>query len=272
MILLTGASGFIGRNIQKYLNKKNINYKIITSKKNKYKYTNQNYVYIHSKNLFKESDFWWSQSLKNVDLVIHLAWYANHKDYLYSKKNLECLKGSKRIAKIAAKNSIKKFVGIGSCIEYENTNRKISVNSALNDSTVYGSTKIQFYNFLNKNFKKQNMSFLWCRLFFVYGEDDYSSKIYNYSKKQIIKGEKIILKDNSKILDFIPVELAAKKIVLASINKNTGVFNVCTGKGQSIDSFISNIAKKLKKKITLEVNNNFPKIKIIGYPSKILKN
>ena len=107
---------------------------------------------------------------------------------------------------------------------------------------------------------------------FVYGEDDYSSKIYNYSKKQIIKGEKIILKDNSKILDFIPVEVAAKKIVLASINKNTGVFNVCTGKGQSIDSFISNIAKKLKKKITLEVNNNFPKIKIIENTYKILKN
>ena len=272
MILLTGASGFIGKNIQKYLIKKNIHYKIITSKKINYKNTNQNCVYIYSKNLFKENDFWWSQSLKNVDLVIHLAWYANHKDYLYSKKNVECLKGSKRIAKIAAKNSVKKFVGIGSCIEYKNTNRKLGVNSKLNDSTVYGRTKIQFYNFLNKNFKKQNMSFLWCRLFFVYGEDDYNSKIYNYSKEQIIKGNKIILKDNSKILDFIPVEVAAKKIVLASINKNTGVFNICSGKGQSIDAFILNIAKKLKKKITLEIKKNFPKIKIIGHPSKILKN
>jgi nucleoside-diphosphate-sugar epimerase len=80
--LLTGSTGFVGRNILVNLLKKNISLSVVVRKKNQHKLNEfpsiKNVFY--TDNLFLESKDWWRKVCQNIDVVIHAAWYTQHDD------------------------------------------------------------------------------------------------------------------------------------------------------------------------------------------------
>ena len=113
-ILITGGSGFVGKQIIKKLYPNN---KLTLILRNKPDKKDRRINYIFTKNIFTKKKDWFLNKLKNIDMVIHCAWYVNHKDYLTSPKNLDCLNGTIEIAKACIEVGVKKFVGIGTCFE-----------------------------------------------------------------------------------------------------------------------------------------------------------
>jgi dTDP-6-deoxy-L-talose 4-dehydrogenase (NAD+) len=157
-ILVTGANGFIGKHVVKYLISKNKKIKIIVRKKNNL-FKNKNIKIIYTKNLFKEKKNNLKNFLKNVNTVIHLAWFVKPNDYLNSEKNIECLIGTINLAEACAQSKVKNFIGIGTCFEYKINNKKISVNSALEPKNLYSATKLSVYYSLLNFFNKKKLIF-----------------------------------------------------------------------------------------------------------------
>ena len=124
--LITGANGFIGKYVVKYLIKKNKKIKIIIRKKNNF-FKNKKIKIFYTKNLFLEEKKNLRKILRNVNTVIHLAWYAKPNDYLNSEKNMECLIGTLNLAKACVESKVKNFIGIGTCFEYKMNSKKIIV-------------------------------------------------------------------------------------------------------------------------------------------------
>ena len=92
---------------------------------------------------WKES--WYRNICKDVDIVIHVAWYAEPGKYLESDLNLECLSGTLKFAQAAAELDVEKFVGIGTCFEYDLTSTNLlDTHSPLNPQFLY-STSISLY-------------------------------------------------------------------------------------------------------------------------------
>ena len=98
MILLTGASGFVGRQVLKEIIDRSIDCTIICRDVDKIRPDQKKNIknIIVSKNIFTESKEWWFDNLNGIDVIIHLAWFVEPGEYLESKKNLECLKEDHR--------------------------------------------------------------------------------------------------------------------------------------------------------------------------------
>ena len=298
-VLLTGSTGFLGKQLRRLLHKNNIKTILILRKKIDLL---DNEIAIYTDDLFSENKVFWQQIFddynKNNDgkitTILHSAWYAEPGKYLHSPLNEQCYFGTKNLAEVAIKNNIQNFIGIGTCLEYFLPNDNIlTTDSALNTNSEisYIKYKIKTYLELAKLFnnEKQNKnSYLsWCRLFFVYGENEDSRKLTAYCHNQFKNQQEVILNNGDLQRDFIDIKTAAEQIVNnlilnynhTNLTQKSQVYNLCSGKAITIKNWVYNIAKLYNTndfnaenliKINTDKNRNInsfePQI-IVGKPS-----
>ena len=168
--------------------------------------------------------------------------------YFESLKNLNCLEGSIRLAKACKIKRVKKFIGIGSCLEYEIKNKKISPSDKLSINSIYSGTKILLYNFCKDLFYNSETNFIWCRIFYLYGKGEPKQKLVSYVLSRVLKNKFAKLSGGSQIKDFINVDDASNQIIEVIKNdRYSGSLNICSGQGISVKKFIIGIVKKIKK-------------------------
>ena len=146
-VLLTGGTGFVGRHVLSILLANGVNVRLISRTPAEQLIKSSKKVeFIYTPNAFVESAEWWNKQCEGVDRVIHLAWYVEPGEYLDSFKNLECLNGSVNLAMASIRSGVTKFVGIGTCFEYdleEPVPKKTT--SQLNPKTIYAASKASLY-------------------------------------------------------------------------------------------------------------------------------
>lgn len=246
-VLLTGATGFVGRQIYKNLLNLDVNISIIAREESLRKLPELNHKtnITYSENLFKENLKWWETALEDVNILIHSAWYAEPGLYLQSDKNIECLIGTLNMAKIASKMPLNKFIGIGSCFEYDLTGSNPLISEApLNPNTLYSSTKVAAYYTLRALFSQENIPFAWCRLFYLYGEGEDPRRFIPYLHQKLSNGEVAALTSGDQIRDYMDVYEAGKLIADLSLTDKAGAINICSGQPQSIKSIAQKIANQ----------------------------
>lgn len=264
-VLITGSSGFVGSQILKILQNYDFEiYPIVRSDKSKIKNK------IFTNNLFTEDDAFFINACKDMDLVIHSAWYAEPGKYLYSKKNIECLEGTIRLARISAELGVKRFVGIGTCFEYDLSEELLSTDTKILPKTPYASAKASVWTGLSNLLPLMGTSFLWCRLFFLTGENEDSRRLIPYIHKRLSSGLFAELTSGSQIVDYIDVKEAANQICEAAISNLSGAVNICSGEGKTVKEIAYEIADIYGRRDLLRFGSKpdrptDPK-KIIGVP------
>jgi dTDP-6-deoxy-L-talose 4-dehydrogenase (NAD+) len=176
--------------------------------------------------------------------VIHVAWYVNPNDYNTSLRNYTCFSGTKKIALACKKNKIKKFVGIGTCFEYDLNFRYLSVYTPLKPLSIYAKNKVKTFKYCNNLFLKSGIDFLWCRLFYLFGNGEPKEKLFSYLKSKLIKKEKITLGNKNIVRDYLNIKKAAKIIVENSLKDTNGPLNICSGKGVTLKEIADKMIKK----------------------------
>ena len=245
-ILITGGNGFIGTYVKKFLKKRKLT--IISSKEKK---DVKNIKYLHEKDLFNKKISWWKKKLKNIDVVLHLAWSVKSKNYLNINLNIKCLKGSKKIIDAISSYENIKFIGVGSCLEYK-PEKKRKICNIVKPKTLYAHSKNKLYLYAKKKLKKKKL--LWLRPFFVYGKNEQKHKLYSLIKKNSKKNNFTkILKNPYHVFDFITVSDAGRQIAKFSLSNLHGVFDVCSGRGLTVSKFAEKI---LNKKIKFKIKNS----------------
>jgi dTDP-6-deoxy-L-talose 4-dehydrogenase (NAD+) len=237
VILITGINGFLGKSLINYL-PKNYKYLFVTRKKIN-KNLNLNFKNIYTKNLFIEKFKWWKKKLKNVKVIIHLAWDIKNKNYKSSKKNLMCQLGSLTIANSAIEAGVKKFIMMGSILELED--RK----------NLYSKSKIETLKLLKMKFKSTKVIFKWLRISYLYGENEQSFKLKTYIEESLRNKKKIILKNPKMKHDFIEVNNACKQIIRHIFkNKNKKIISyIKSNKKITVENFTKYIKRKYKENI-----------------------
>lgn len=245
-VLLTGATGFVGRQVLSNLLKKKINIQAIIRKGKEHFFNDIKFKInlIPTNDLFKESAEWWQEKCKDVDTIIHLAWYVEPGKYLQSSKNIDCVIGSLNLIKGAKKAGIRRFIGIGTCFEYDLDNGYLSVNTPLKPKTPYAGAKAGLYTLLSQLLPLQSIEFSWCRLFYIYGEGEDERRLVPYLHKQISKGEVAELTSGNQVRDFLNVSEVGQMIADIALSKQVGVVNICSGKPITVRQLAEKIADK----------------------------
>ena len=263
-ILITGATGFLGANLVKFLYNDNKNISILINKNSNLwrindiiKQIDVNNVNIKNKNKVYEK-------IKEIkpDYVYHLATYGVHP----SQNNLdEIIKtnilGTSNILHALEKYGIKRLVNVGSGFEYGKGKNNIKETDCLNPLTPYGITKVT-QSLLVKYFSElKNIPSVTLRPFTPYGRMESKGRLISDIMISIIKNKPLNLSSMYTYRDFIFIDdvLDALKKA-ANVPKIEGeIFNIGSGKATSIKKIVDTSMKLVKNKPEIKWNSNKPR-------------
>ena len=244
LILLTGAAGFVGRQVLRALGERGCQVRPVVreGKQERFAHDDAIETIVASRDIFAESAAWWARACSGADTVIHAAWYAESGQYLQSPKNQECLSGTLRLAEGAVQAKVRRFVGIGTCFEYDLDAGRLSIKTPLKPSTPYAQAKVDAFNALSVALPRQGVAFAWCRLFYLYGEGEDSRRLVSYVRARLQAGEPAELSSGSQVRDFLDVREAARMIVDVALGSQEGPVNICSGKPVTVRELAERIA------------------------------
>jgi len=241
-IAITGANGFVGRHVLNHLLRENHNIKILVRKSKIRNQYQPNIKVIELNDLFHEKAETLKQILKGVEILIHLAWYTEPNQYLTSPLNIDCLTGTLNLAKAFVEAGGRRFIGIGTCFEYDTDQCLLSINTPLKPKSIYAASKASAFQLLTQIFSVSGVEFSWCRLFYLYGDGEDTRRLVAYIKQKLSIGETVELTSGNQIRDFLDVQDAAKMIVEESLGSLQGPINICSGIPITIRQIAENIA------------------------------
>ena len=229
-VLLTGATGFVGRQVLRVLAERGIRVRLVVREGAALPASPAAIEsVVETRDLFAETDDWWAAVCQGIDTVIHVAWYVEAGQYLQSPRNLDCLMGTLQLAKGAAQSQVRRFIGIGTCFEYDLTGGMLSVETPLRPLTPYAGAKAAAYLALLQWLPLQGVEFAWCRLFYLYGEGEDARRLVPYLRNKLAAREPAELTSGNQIRDFLDVGEAARLIVAAALSDRQGPVNICSG-------------------------------------------
>ncbi len=242
-ILLTGATGFVGRQIFAALCKADVELRLVVRVGSESSLPQIDAAEIvRTDDIFEESVEWWAVTCQGVDIVIHAAWYAEPAVYMQSPKNLDCLAGTLQLAAACVRAGVQRFVGIGSCSEYDMSCGYLSIDTPLRPSTLYAAAKAAAFLFLSMLLPQQGVSFAWARPFYLYGEGEDDRRLVPYLRARLSAGEPAELSSGTQIRDYLDVAEAGEMIATLALGPVTGPVNICSGTAQTVRELAEKIA------------------------------
>lgn len=238
-LLITGATGFVGSAVMRALAGRDVQTRCVTRKGTTVPGAGE---IIETEDLFAETAAWWAAQCADIDMVLHIAWYAEPGKYLTSEKNLACLTGTLELAKGAAQAGVARFVGTGTCFEYAFGDGMLYTDGPLDPQTPYAAAKTSAYLMLKTYFAQRDLSFLWARLFYLHGEGEDPRRLAPYIHKQLAAGAPADLTEGTQIRDFIDVNDAAALLLEDAFGNKTDACNISTGSGITVRALAEQIA------------------------------
>ena len=242
-IMITGATGFVGRQVLNALSDSNVKITaVVREGKPMPDWWGDVDLTVTSPDLFKEGEEWWAEICQNFDIVVHLAWYAEPGKYLMSLKNMDCLSGTLNLAKGAAKAGVRRFVGIGTCFEYDLSDGMLSVDTPLKPATPYAGAKAAACMMLSQWLPLHQVGFAWCRLFYLYGQGEDVRRLVPYLRTRLRAGKPAELTAGIQIRDFMDVAEAGEQIAKIVLGNRQGPVNICSGIPVTVRQLAEHIA------------------------------
>ena len=254
LVLVTGATGFVGRSVLRALGEYGAPVRLVVRDGQQAQLDTPSTIeqILTTLNLFAESPDWWASVCKGVDTVVHVAWYAEPGKYLNSSQNLDCLTGTLNLAKGAVLAGVRRFIGIGTCFEYDLTAGMLSVDTPLRPITPYAGAKAAAFMTLSQWLPTHGIEFAWCRLFYLHGEGEDSRRLAPYLRARLSAGEPAELTSGTQIRDFLDIRNAGRMIAEIAMSSEQGPINICSGIPITVRQFAEQIADEYGRRDLLK--------------------
>lgn len=232
-IVVTGASGFIGRHVLTDLLQHEADIVAVTRDATRLTDFSEA-VRVVEMNIANPTPDCFEQ-MDCPDVLIHLAWEGlpNYKSLHHFETELP---RQYHFLKTMIEAGLPSLLVTGTCFEYGMQSGPLSEEMPTKPNNPYGYAKDalrQQLEFL-KLVKPFNLS--WARLFYMYGEGQPSTSLYPKLKASVLRGDRVFnMSGGEQLRDYLPVEEVASQIVrLSMAQRNIGTINICSGKPVSV--------------------------------------
>lgn len=246
-ILIIGGTGFIGY----HFSKKCLSHKfevtsLSRSKPSKTrKLKNVKYIFadISNKRNLK------LKIKKEYDYIVNFGGDVDHHGKNTFKSHF---KGCKNLAEIFQNKKIKKFIQMGSSVEYGKNKSPhaeknlIKINPKLN--SIYARAKLSSTKFLLKLFKNRKFPVTIFRLYLTYGPKQDANRIIPFTILQCLKNKEFPCSKGDQYRDFIYIDDVVN-ILFKSLDYKGAegqIFNICSNQPVQIKRVINLIKSKCK--------------------------
>jgi nucleoside-diphosphate-sugar epimerase len=243
-VLVTGASGFIGRQCVPLLVSKG--YEVHALSRRQPPETASPKVSWHEVDLLEPRRASELVSQVRPDGLLHLAWYAEPGKFWEAKDNLEWVRASLELFRAFEDHGGTRLVAAGSCAEYDCSAGECLENATpLQPATLYGTCKHALEQILHASSRQTGLSSAWGRIFFPYGPHEHLSRLVAYAVRSLLREEPALCSEGRQILDFIHVEDAASAFIRLLESEVQGPVNIGSGSPVAVRDVVQEIGRQL---------------------------
>ena len=245
LILVVGATGFLGFNVVRQLVKKKFNILSISRKKPlKQKFIKKvNYFYVNIANRTKL--FKLLKNFKNINYVINFGGEVNHSDFKNTYHSH--YKGVVNLSDFFLHKNLKLFIQIGSSLEYGKNKAAHNETLKSKPNSTYAKAKYLSTKYLYNISSKYNFPAIVLRLYQIYGPFQDKNRFIPYVIDQCLKNKKFPTSNGYQFRDFLYIDDFVKLIlqIIKKKYKKFKLLNVGTGKPIQIRKIIELIKFKV---------------------------
>lgn len=180
---------------------------------------------------------------------IHLGWYARPADYLVDVAgNLESLRSSCALVGWLGRRGVTHLVAVGSGAEYGVSDEPHDEDECPDPWSVYGAAKSAFHQLLRSSMRPQAMRVAWARVFNVTGPGEHPDRLVPTVVRRLLAGDPVDLSPGGQVRDFLDVDDVASALVALSTAGAEGTFNVCSGHGIVLRDLLGGIGDRLGRR------------------------
>jgi len=270
-ILITGGAGFIGSNLAFYFQKKHpkANVVVLDSFRSGETLSNGNLKsFGHFKNLIGFRGEIISGDINDKDLLLDLEVNYNF-DYIFHEAAISDTTALEQDLMIKTNvNAYKDLLDLAvahdanmiyasSAATYGNAESPQRVGREA-PQNVYGFSKLSMDNLSREYIKDSDITIVGLRYFNVYGPHEYfknttASMVLQFGHQLLAGKNPRLFEDSDKILrDFIYIEDIIQANIKAMEPKESGVYNVGTGKARSFQDIVDILQRELGTEFTCE--------------------
>jgi len=230
-IFLTGASGFVGRQIARALIA--LGYDVLAFTRG-------------VGDFLSPAERGTALADARAEIVVHAAWYVEHGAFWQADVNRRWREESIRFIDEAKRAGVARFVGLGTCYEYAWPREGLcdERRTPLATHTPYDEAKSETRAYLAAR-ESAGFSTAWARLFFLYGEGEGANRLAPSVARALLRGEKFRCSSGPLLRDFLDVREAGAAIAALALSEVRGPVNIASGAPLSLGAFACMIGEEL---------------------------
>lgn len=241
-ILITGATGLIGREVQELLRLRDDSV-LILSRRDAPESTPFKWL---KGDLFDKCFIRDAIRGFRPTHLLNLAWCTTG-NYLTSSVNCQFLDAGVNLAHEFAEIGGVRAVYAGTCFEYDLSKVKdITESDPLNvDKYLYTRCKNELRLLAGSLFSKFGVSFSFGRIFYAFGRREHKSRLTGLVLDKLLHNDVVVIKSGPLLRDYVYSKDVAGAFLALLDSPVTGPVNICTGREISIHDFVMNLANAI---------------------------
>lgn len=266
-VLLTGATGFIGRHCLPALvaarprfdeihavstrdAPDNFSARELSGEADSETATTTTSVHWHKANLLSDDEMKRLLAEVKPTHLLHMAWYAEPGKYWTSPVNEEWLRASNELLRAFVAHGGERVVVAGTCAEYDwhdGDGYCSERETRIAPATLYGQCKHALHDALEELAREHGTSAAWGRIFFLYGAHEHPQRLVASVIRALLRDEPARSTHGEQLRDFLFVQDVADAFVALLGSDVRGAVNIASGEVVSLKAVIKKIAEKLDR-------------------------
>jgi len=246
-IVVTGATGFIGRHCLPLLEEKE--YEIHAFSSSSQPDFERSKIIWHKVDLFHQSRL--KEIIEDIrpSHLLHLAWYVEPGKWINSPKNYRWVQASLDLLLAFSECGGQRAVMAGSCAEYDwRYSYCIEGLTPMKPNTVYGTCKNALQEMFGKLIDNMELSGAWGRIFFLYGPHEHPARLVSSVIQSLLANQSAQCSHGNQLRDYLYVKDVADAFVALLESHIVGPVNIASGLPIALKEIVFKIAEKLDGK------------------------
>jgi len=238
-VLVTGASGFIGRRVLPLLEGNGCEVHAVSRA---------------TADLLSPADQRALLAAIRPTHILHLAWWTPPGQFWTAMENVTWLQASLDLFRNFAAAGGERWVGVGTCAEYDwSIGGCFRENDTCRPETLYGAAKAALQLTTAQMGRQLGVETAWARIFYPYGPGEPVQRLVPSVITALLNGLSIPCTSGDQIRDYIYVDDVARALAMLVPSPHTGPINIGSGCGIPVKDLVNTIGDLMGRPDLIEL-------------------